>query len=52
MIKNTIDLLSMGEYYGVSKRIDVAKGLYEIPYTWKDAFKLTKRMIYGRKNRS
>lgn len=27
MIKNTIDLLSMGEYYGVTKRIDVAKGL-------------------------
>jgi hypothetical protein len=52
MIKNTIDLLSMGEYYGQSKRIDIAKGLYEIPSTWKDAFKLIKRMIHGRKDRS
>lgn len=52
MIKNTIDLLSMGEYYGQSKRVDIAKGLYEIPSTWKSGFKLIKRMIYGRKDRS
>lgn len=52
MIKNTIDLLSMGEYYGVTKRIDVAKGLNEIPPNWKDVFKLIKRIIHGRKSRS
>jgi hypothetical protein len=49
MIKNTIDLLSLKEYYGVSKRMDIAKGLYEMPNNWKDAFRLIKRMIWQRK---
>ncbi len=52
MIKNTIDLLSSGEYYGQTKRIDIAKGMYHIPATWKDVFKLIKRLFHGRKNRS
>lgn len=49
MIKNTIDLLSEKDYYGVSKRIDIAKGRYEIPTTWKSMKQLIKRMICQRK---
>lgn len=43
MIKNTIDLLSVGEHYGVSNRVDIAKGFYELPNSWKDAFSKIKR---------
>jgi hypothetical protein len=49
MIKNVIDLLALSDYYGQSKRIDTAKGIYELPSTWKGAWKLIKRMIWQRK---
>jgi hypothetical protein len=49
MIKNVIDLLALSDYYGQSKRIDVAKGIYELPSTWKNTWKLIKRMIWQRK---
>mgnify|MGYP006268933167 CR=1 FL=1 len=51
MIKNTLDLLSMGEFYGVSKDVDIAKGLYEIPYTWKSGFNIIKRMLWQKKSK-
>nr|CAB5223181.1 hypothetical protein UFOVP385_5 [uncultured Caudovirales phage] len=51
MIKNTIDLLSMGEYYGETKRIDIAKGFYEIPTNWKSAKQLIKRILWQRKSK-
>jgi hypothetical protein len=48
MIKNVIDLLVMSEYYGTSRSIDIAKGKYKIPYSWKEARKQLKRIWYGR----
>jgi hypothetical protein len=50
MISQLIDILSLHEYYGESKIIDIAKGRYEKPTTWKSAGKLIKRMWYGRKS--
>jgi hypothetical protein len=47
MIKDIIDLLNKSEYYGVSERIDIAKGKYAIPYTFKQAKKLIKRVWNG-----
>jgi hypothetical protein len=52
MIKNTIDLLTTSDYYGISKRVDIAKGRHEIPTTLKGFWKLVKRHVHGRKNRS
>lgn len=52
MIKNTIDLLILGDYYGETKRIDIAKGIHSTPTNWKGFFKWIKRMIHGRKSRS
>jgi hypothetical protein len=44
MIKNIIDLLNMGEFYGINKNIDIAKGLYSFPYTFKQGKKQIKRI--------
>ena len=52
MIKNVLDLLNLYPYYGVSKKIDIAKGRYEYPSTWKETWQLIKRIIHGRKSRS
>lgn len=49
MITNLIDLLQSEEYYGVSHNIDIAKGMYEYPWTWKEGWKVIKRKYYGRK---
>ena len=49
MIKNTIDLLSQKDYYGVSERVDIAKGRYEMPTTWKSMKQLIKRMLWQKK---
>jgi hypothetical protein len=43
MIKNIIDLLIMDEYYGVSKNIDIAKGIHSIPKSYKEIIVLWKR---------
>jgi chitinase len=43
MIKNVIELLSLSDYYGVSERVDIAKGKNELPNGWKDAFRKIKR---------
>ena len=48
MIKNIIDLLNTGEFYGVSKNVDFAKGSRKIPYTTKQLKQLIKRMWHGR----
>lgn len=47
MIKNIIDLLNQSDYYGVSERIDIAKGMYQKPHTLKQAFRLVKRVWNG-----
>ena len=44
-MKELIEMLNMNEYYGVSENIDIAKGRYQIPYTWKDAWKNIKRRL-------
>ena len=49
MIKNTIDLLGAGDYYGVSKRVDIAKGRHGIPNTWKGVKNLIKRILWQKK---
>lgn len=43
MISGLIDLLQLHDYYGVSKNIDIAKGLYSIPKTFSDGKKQLKR---------
>jgi len=48
MIKDIINILASGNFYGQSKRIDFAKGSRKIPYTWKQLKELGKRMLYGR----
>lgn len=52
MVKNVLDLLSMSDYYGISERVDIAKGKYELPTTWKGTLKWIKRIIHGRKSRN
>jgi hypothetical protein len=52
MISQLIDILNLQEYYGESKTIDIAKGRYEYPTTWKATSKWIKRIWYGRKNKN
>jgi hypothetical protein len=47
MIKNIIDLLQIDDFYGVSKRVDTAKGLYKTPSNWKEYKEMIKRMWHG-----
>lgn len=49
MIKNIIDLLAMDDYYGVSHEIDIAKGKYKTPTTFKEFWRMVKRYYYGKK---
>lgn len=44
MITNIIDLLKEDKFYGVSKRVDTAKGKYKIPYKWKGLWNLLRRL--------
>jgi hypothetical protein len=44
MIQNIIDLLTLEDYYGVDKNIDIAKGMYSIPYNWKQGKAQIKRI--------
>jgi hypothetical protein len=44
MITNIIDLLREDKFYGVSKRVDIAKGKYKIPYNWKSFWNLLRRL--------
>lgn len=45
-MKELIDLLNTSEHYGVSENVDIAKGKYEIPLTWKDTWKNIKRRLW------
>lgn len=49
MIKNIIELLTLSDYYGVSKNVDTAKGFYAIPTNWSSAKQLIKRTLWQRK---
>jgi len=46
-MKEILNLLSLNEYYGVSENIEIAKGKYEMPFTWKDVWYKIKRHYYG-----
>jgi hypothetical protein len=46
MIKSIIEQLSLSDYYKVSERIDIAKGKYELPHTWKEVSKYIKRRLW------
>jgi hypothetical protein len=43
MIKNILDLLALDEHYGQSEVIEIAKGKYQLPKTFKQAFEQIKR---------
>jgi hypothetical protein len=45
MINNIIDLLNLSDYYGVNKKIDIAKGMYQIPKSIKQGRKQLKRIL-------
>lgn len=47
-MKNIFDLLQISDFYGVSKEVDIAKGKYKVPYTWKELKEKIKRIWYGR----
>ena len=49
MIKDTINLLQLSEYYGVSKRVDIAKGIHSFPYSFGEAWKQIKRIIKSKR---
>lgn len=49
MFKLIIELLNTDKFYGVSKNIDIAKGIKEIPSTNKDAFIQLRRIVKSRK---
>lgn len=46
MIKGIIELLNTGDHFRVSERVDIAKGKYQIPFTWKDLWKNIKRRLW------
>jgi hypothetical protein len=52
MITNLINLLMRDNYYGVSERVDIVKGKYELPYTWNKGIDNIKRRWYGRRGKS
>jgi hypothetical protein len=39
MIKNVIDILNANEFYGVSQRVEIAKGKYKYPTRFRDLWK-------------
>ena len=43
MIRTIIDLLNYEDFYKETEKIDIAKGKYQIPYTWKQVKNLFKR---------
>lgn len=43
MVKDIVDLLNTADYYGVSENVDIAKGKYALPHSWKDAWNKVKR---------
>ena len=49
MIKGLIELLNTDNYYGISERVEIAKGKYQIPPTWKDGWRKIIREIWLRK---
>jgi len=51
MIKQILKLLSIDDFYGKSEVIEIAKGRYAYPKTFKDVFKNFKRQMKWLKKR-
>ena len=49
MIKTVIDLLNISDFYGQSQDIDIAKGKYKYPSTWKELKEFIKRKLKRKK---
>lgn len=49
MIKKILDLLLVLDHYGQSEVIEIAKGKYELPITFKKGYKQIKRQIKWQK---
>ena len=47
IIKNILQLLALDDYYGVSKNIDIAKGIHDVPRSINHAYKQGKRLGNG-----
>lgn len=47
MIREIVDILASGNFYGVSKKVAFAKGSRKIPYNWKQLKDLLKRLWHG-----
>ena len=43
MIKGIIDTLGASNWYNISNRVEIAKGKWAYPKTWKQAFNKIKR---------
>lgn len=43
MIESILQLLELNEYYGVSERIDIAKGKHKLTTSFKEAWEKRKR---------
>ena len=48
-MKNLLQLLSISNFYGESENIDIAKGVNEIPKTYKEVLKQAFRKIKAMK---
>jgi len=49
MIKEIIQILNYTDYYGVSERVDIAKGKYQIPTSWAKIKNTLKRYLQWQK---
>ena len=45
MIKDILNVLKASDYYGKSEVIEIAKGRYALPTTWKSFIKNIKRQV-------
>lgn len=52
MIKNIIDTLNSAPHYGISERVEIAKGKYEMPTSWRNGWEKIKRIWLIRKLKS
>jgi hypothetical protein len=49
MLDNVIELLKLSEYKNTTERIEIAKGKYQLPRTWKDVWYKIKRDLWQTK---
>ena len=45
-----LQLLSLDNFYGLSEEVEIAKGKYKLPLTFKDGFKQLKRQRNEKRN--